>query len=152
METQPVAVEKVETVKMVANSGLEVEMPLADFLKFYQEKQNDMPSTRQAVLEMAGSRAKADRNIGGYLAQIKEAKAALALLASVIIQFGKPDDERASNVVPDALKLVAQRMASLAANEDFSWLCFRRRSTEAARRWVIQTPEKWGENSDGPAW
>jgi hypothetical protein len=100
---------------------------------------------------MAGSRAKADRNIKGYLGQIKEAKAALALFASVI-EFGRPDDERACNVVPDALKLVAQRMASLAENEDFSWLCFRRRSTEAARRWVIETPEKWGENSAGPAW
>jgi hypothetical protein len=100
---------------------------------------------------MAGSRAKADRNIKGYLGQIKEAQASLALFVSVI-QFGKPDEKTASNVVPDALKLVAQRMAHLAANEDFAWLCFRRGSTESARRWVIETPEKWGENSAGPAW
>ncbi|MHB8354401.1 MAG: hypothetical protein ACYDCF_08225 [Burkholderiales bacterium] len=151
METQPVAVEKVETVKMVARSGMEVEMPLEDFLKFYQEKQNDMVATRQAVLEMAGSRAKADRNIKPYLNRIKEAKAALALFASVI-EFGKPDDRAAANAIPDALKLAAQRMADLASDEDFGWLCFRRGSTESARRWVIETPEKWGENEYGPAW
>lgn len=147
---QPV---KVETVKMVARSGMEVEMPLEDFLKFYQEKQGDMVATRQAVLEMAGSRAKADRNISPYLAQIKEAKAALALFASVI-EFGKPDDKAAANVIPDALSLVAKHMANLAANEDFDWLCFRRGATLAADRWIIETPEKWGENANanGPAW
>ena len=130
--------QKQETVKMKASSGMDVEMPLADFLKFYQEKQGDMVATRQAVLEMAGSKAKADRAIQPFLTQLEEVKAALALLASV--------DHRA---LPNALEVVAKRLTNLATNQEFSWLCFIHGATDAARSWIIKTPEKWGQDAQG---